>query len=174
MGLEHLEGKRTGRPRGSKSTPPWVKAVRWASKNLDNPHAVPPSALAGRLLALGREHPDRLVACLANLYAMEHQDEVPARASPPLPTPPDNSNGAAQALPAPQGPRKLRTVFVSVADLSKQLWHYHTSIPSDARLVGCALDEARPGIVYTISSETFAPIPVGQPIPEMKPRFSNA
>src|SRR5260221_14723874 len=69
MGLKDVEGKRTGRPRGSKSRPPWIRAARWAIKNLDNPDAVPPTPLARRLVALGREQPESLVICLATLDA---------------------------------------------------------------------------------------------------------
>ena len=60
MGTAQLQGKRTGRPPGIKSRP-WRRAVLWCIRNLDKADAVPPSPLAGRLLALGREHPDRLV-----------------------------------------------------------------------------------------------------------------
>src|SRR5262245_359863 len=67
MGIEHiLPHHRTGRPKGLRSRPAWVLAVRWAARNLDNPEpGRPPTALARRLLEMGREHPDRLVACLA-------------------------------------------------------------------------------------------------------------
>jgi hypothetical protein len=62
--VAHLEGKRTGRPKGSKTTPPWVRDALWAYRNLDKPDLKPPSLLAGLLLAMGREHPDRLVLLL--------------------------------------------------------------------------------------------------------------
>jgi hypothetical protein len=69
VGLEHLEKKRTGRPKGSKTSPAWVRALRWAERNLGKPdaEAQAPSELARYLLALGREHPDRFLACLALL-----------------------------------------------------------------------------------------------------------
>jgi hypothetical protein len=82
MGVQHLEGKRTGRPKGSKSSPVWVRAARWALANLDYPDAVPPSPLAGRLLALGRESPDRLVLCLEALRMKAvHSEQEPQRES---------------------------------------------------------------------------------------------
>ncbi len=70
MGLQHLEGKRSGRPRGARTTPQWVRAVRWASKYLGDLDAVPPSDLAGRLVTMGREHPDKLIHCLALVDAL--------------------------------------------------------------------------------------------------------
>src|SRR5438067_12975474 len=75
MGLEHLNGKRTGRPKGVKSAPRWQRDVRWVYRNLGNADAKPPSELAGRLLALAQEHPDRFVACLAKLDAAAPETE---------------------------------------------------------------------------------------------------
>jgi hypothetical protein len=79
MGMEHLEGKRTGRPRGSKSRPAWVRDVRWAHKHLGQSGATPPTPLAGLLLNLGCEHPDRLVACLALADPLLPQAAQPER-----------------------------------------------------------------------------------------------
>jgi hypothetical protein len=73
MSTEHLQGKRTGRPRGAKSRLPVRRDAWWAYRNLAKPDAVPPSALAARLLALGREHPDRLALCLAKLDALARE-----------------------------------------------------------------------------------------------------
>jgi hypothetical protein len=65
MGLQHLAGKRTGRPKGSRSKPRWLRDLAWAEKNLGNPDAQPPSELARRLRDLGRARPDQFLACLA-------------------------------------------------------------------------------------------------------------
>jgi large subunit ribosomal protein L7/L12 len=65
MGTEHLKDKRTGRPPGARSRLPWIRGVRWAFRNIDKLDAKPPSAFAGLLLALGREHPERFAVCLA-------------------------------------------------------------------------------------------------------------
>jgi hypothetical protein len=80
MGVDHLQGKRTGRPRGSSSTPAWVRDLHWAERHLGDPDAVPPSPLAGRLLALARDQPDRFLACLA-LRDAQGQPSAPPRAS---------------------------------------------------------------------------------------------
>ena len=76
MGLQHLEGKRTGRPRGSKTSPPLDRDVRWAYRNLGTSDAVPPSPLAGALLTLGREYPDRFAACLAALASIDRRERM--------------------------------------------------------------------------------------------------
>src|SRR4051812_10794613 len=86
MGLQDLVGKRSGRPRGSKTTPAWIRAARWAFDNLDNPDSVAPSRLAERLLALGRKHPDRLIVCLARLDALRQKADLrSSRGSPRVP-----------------------------------------------------------------------------------------
>jgi hypothetical protein len=54
-------GRRRGRPPGSKSAWPWVRAANWALKHFADLDAKPPSPLAARLAVLGREAPDRLV-----------------------------------------------------------------------------------------------------------------
>src|SRR5436309_9031086 len=101
MGLEHLNGKRTGRPRGVKSAPRWQRDVRWVYRNLGNAGARPPSELARRLLALALEHPDRFVACLAHLES-------------PAPEPDPEAEGAKGRKPAGRCPfgeeqRRLKT-----------------------------------------------------------------
>jgi ribosomal protein L7/L12 len=76
MGTQHLDGKRTGRPPGARSRLPWIRDLRWAYRNLDKPDPQPPTAFAGLLLAMGREHPERLVPCLAIMDMVrleEHQ-----------------------------------------------------------------------------------------------------
>ena len=85
----HLQDLRTGRPKGSRSTPSWERDLRWAGRHLDKPEAVPPSALAGRLVALGRQHPDRLLSLLLQLDAEGRRGEARAPApEPPAPIPP--------------------------------------------------------------------------------------
>jgi len=80
MGVEHLQGKRTGRPRGSKSRP-WVRALGWAYRNMDKPDAEPPTPLAARLLALARADMAAFLRCLA---ALEAGMEPSAAPTPPM------------------------------------------------------------------------------------------
>src|SRR5260370_26750868 len=77
MGLELLVGRRTGRPPGSSSVSPWKRDVLWAYRHLGDPDAMPPSPMAERLLALGREEPDRLIACLVMVTGEDQQPERP-------------------------------------------------------------------------------------------------
>jgi hypothetical protein len=80
MGVDHLQGRRTGRPRGAKTTPPYIRAARWAYENLDVADAVPQSALAARLLAFWRKRPDRLVVYMATLDEMKRKADERKRA----------------------------------------------------------------------------------------------
>src|SRR5437879_3382853 len=59
MSVDHLKGRRSGRPKGSKSTPSWVRATAWAMRNVAKPDAVPPSEQAAYYVKLAREDPVR-------------------------------------------------------------------------------------------------------------------
>jgi hypothetical protein len=155
-----LEGRRTGRPPGSKSTPPWVRDARWAYKHLGEPDAVPPSALAGLLVALGREHPERLLACLAIVEARGSKPSGPVGdkpqegAVPPAAAQPDG-NGTATALKAGGGPRRVKTLFIPQDHLAA---HFHGNrrlpwvpdLPYGSRVVACDVDAERGGVVFII------------------------
>jgi hypothetical protein len=179
MGIEHLRDKRTGRPPGSKSTPPWVRDVRWACANLGNQDAEPPSDLARALVTLGREHPDRLFACrvlvdgpapVADNPNREASDRT-ERESAPAAEPHDPQNGT--QVPQRKGPLRFRTVSLAEKDVVSQLGRYRANLPCDCKVVGCALDKARGVVVFTITSEGFQPVPEGEPIPELAPTYSS-
>jgi hypothetical protein len=79
MSVAHLQGKRTGRRRGSRSRPPWLLAVRWAQRQIERPGGRPPSKLALLLYQQGLEHPDRLLLCIARADDYERQMEEAAK-----------------------------------------------------------------------------------------------
>jgi hypothetical protein len=190
MGIEHLQGRRSGRPRGVKSAPPWVRAARWALENLDTPDAVPPSALAARLLALGREHPDRLAVCLASLEAIGHkageQDCCPqhpslngasAKGSGIADNGQQGDSETPELLVRGTPSRRLRKVCVETQQLIYRLTGDGTAwisnLPRDARPVGCETDPTRDGIILIIYSGTYPPVAAGEPIPEIEPMYSR-
>jgi hypothetical protein len=78
MGVEHLQGKRTGRPRGSKNLPRWVRYVAWAEKNVGRTDATPPSPFAAFLRAMAREEPDKFVSYLVGADAVRSGKQVTA------------------------------------------------------------------------------------------------
>jgi hypothetical protein len=165
MGVEHLDGKRTGRPRGAKSRP-WVRELLWAYRNLGNPDAEPSSALAGRLLALGREHPDRFFACLMQLKPHATPDTAPPGEQP------HNGNAAARKLPP-----RVRKLVVEGQYLLTRLTGdgsaYLSGIPHGAAIVDCAPDPEGNGVVFILHSGTFPPVLEGVAIPRLKVEYTR-
>jgi len=68
MSLKDLEGKRIGRPAGSRNAPPWLRAARWVLGHLDEPGAEAPTPLARLLAEQARQD---LVKFLLALDSME-------------------------------------------------------------------------------------------------------
>ena len=167
MSLEHLQGKRTGRPRGAKSASPWRRDAIWAYRNLGRPDAQPPTALAGLLAALGREHPDRLAACLFLMEAPGDQAE-PRKGETSEPQP----NGSDSAG---NPPRRVRNLFVDTPYLVRRLTGDGTAIisnfPEDPDVVACAVDPSRGGIVLTLHSPMFPIVAEGESVFEMTAEY---
>ena len=163
----HLQGRRSGRRKGSRSTPAWERALRWAGRHMGKPDAVPPSDLAGRLAALGRDHPDRLVSLLLQLDAERRRGAADAPApepAAPIPSPPP-------ALPQPAEGTARRLKRLSLPGV------YLVPIPERPRralacpcppayeIVGLAVDQARGRVVVTIRSEALQFVAEEQAIP---------
>lgn len=165
MGVEHLQGKRTGRRPGSKSVPPWVRDLRWAYQHLGE-DIPPPSELARCLVALGRKEPDRFLACLAML------DARPSRAEPRAMGPSEQHGPVVGGLPEDGRPRRLKRMIIPEVHLFLYLRGQSAprvpSLPHDVQVVGCEVSAARKGILITLRSETFPVIPDETPIPEFQ------
>lgn len=167
MGIEHLEGKRTGRPRGSKSSP-WLRDARWAYRNLDNQDAKPPSALSGRLLQLGRKHPDRFAACLARLEAQAIRLEKESHWAQ------DSSKiGTNGDILEPQSlPRRVKKITIPERKLfsylreKEEMWLY--SPPADIHVVSCETDPSQRAITLILESVTFPEVAEGEEVPELE------
>jgi hypothetical protein len=177
MGVEHLQGKRTGRPRGSKSTPHWVRALRWAERNLDNPAATPPSPLAAKLLGLGREQPDKFLACLALRDAREQT---------PAPVPGAAAPDERTAKLGGDQPRRVKMLVIPMAHLVMQLHGdgpipWVRNLPRDVQLWGFAVKTVgtdwrgwpERALRITLYSPSFPEVAPGAPIPELVPEFST-
>src|SRR5262249_9739218 len=169
MGVTHLVGKRTGRPRGSKSRSPWRRDALWVYRNLDNLEAKPPSAFAKLLLAQAREHPDRFFACLTLL-------DAPAKAEEHTGSPQGvqvNGVGRLAAGGLDDGrPPRLKTVTLRESRLLSSfreetgIWVH--KLPHDAHVVYCEADPGRRVIRLFLYSESFAVVEEGQPVPELE------
>jgi hypothetical protein len=172
MGAEHLNGKRTGRHRASKSAPPWERDVRWAYRNVADPDAQPPLALAGLLAALGRQHPDRLFLCLALLEAPRE----------PAPSAESRKAGASQQPPEDSAavkkpPKRVRKLFLTGSFLFNRLKSndsFHVSgLPDHGKVVGCEVDPSREGLVLILHSGEFSPVAEGGAIPELTTEYDR-
>ena len=164
MTAEVMRGKRIGRPPGSRSAPPGLRAARWALRHLADEGAVAPSALAGRFLAMAREQPGQFAVVLDQLEAQERA--VKGR----------GAGVAAQGVSAPlAGPasRRVRKLLL----YGQQMIDYLRSAPLSwvqrlppHRAVEFA--QTRPGHgggwVVTIEGPALSPVPEGQPTPEWR------
>ena len=163
MGIEHLNGRRTGRRPGQKSRPAWERGLLWAYKHLDQIEAKPPSELAGRLLALGRDAPDRLFACLALLDALDARRGQADRGDPLPPL---------RAVRTAEQPERLRKLFVGARHLLDCLTGaaatWVGNLPEGAYLVGCESAPGRDGLFLVFYSNRFPPVALGAPVPEIE------
>jgi hypothetical protein len=142
-----------------------LRAGRWAVANLDNAAAVPPSPLAGRLLALGRKHPDRLVVCLARMEALSRKPQP--QQSPKLNGTVDD--GIAHECEA----RRLKKLFVREDQLlscigNERGKYYVYKPPSDAHVVACHANPSQREIEVVIHSSDFPVVAADEPIPALE------
>src|SRR5262245_13862092 len=167
MGVEHLQGRRKGRPPGSKTTPRWRRDVEWVYKHLGDAEAKPPSELARRLLALAREHPDRLLRCLLQVDAAAHKPAA-TRGAEGAPA------GGSGGLPGGGQERRLKKVTIPEARLFSFLregtgWVHDP--PADAYVVRCEADTSQRKIRLFISSLTFPEVAQGEPVLELERKY---
>jgi hypothetical protein len=217
MGVDHLQGKRTGRPPGAKSRSAVKRDMMRAYRYLRKPDSRPLPPGPAWWLELARTQPEKFMEYLLAMETMgaekprattepnqlggprddmekdnsgqcqvtlqtpmatteQQNGNGPARhpVPPPVPTQQTNDNGAARKSPAAKRPPNVKKVSMPEKFVLLQLRRFRASIPSDCKLVDCAVDPTRPGIVYSISSREFAPVAEGQPVPELAPRFSSA
>jgi hypothetical protein len=173
MAIEQLNGRRTGRPRGSRSPARWRRDLLWAYRNLRSEDAVPPTELAKRLLAMGREHPDRLFNCLVNMEAKTPRQRKRTAQGAPLNGASDKASGLAYTGP----PRRVMTASISESHFLKFLRGdskarvYEFDLPCDAHVVGFQADVSQRDFILVIQSESFPEVSEGQPIPELERRW---
>jgi hypothetical protein len=179
MGVESIKAhQRTGRPKGSKTTPPWVRAVSWAERNYGKPGAVPPNALAARILQMAQERPDLFVKCCA-LRDGPQQARPPKAPAPPAHGTPPAVAGAVAGRPAcasawekyPSG--GLKVVTIGNWSLSSLL------SGQEGKLVGVPQGRvvdawvSADGLSLLVNSAGLRRLPSGVPIPEESAGFEQ-
>jgi hypothetical protein len=150
MAFQDLEGKRTGRPRGAKTSSRVWRDLMWVYRHL-NTDAKPPSPGARLWLELARNNPGEFLRCVL---------EADRKAS-------------RQTRETLRAARRVRKLFVPW----NHLVHYLvggraptiSNLPTCFGCLSAAYDPVRQGLVFTIESGTFSPAPVGEEIPEFSP-----
>jgi hypothetical protein len=100
MATAHLQGKRTGRPRGSKSLSPVQRGLVWASKHLGQ-NIEPPTPAAKFFVDMAREEPAKFVSAVAALDAANRQHAMAGTEVNALP-----AKGLEKPLESPQDAKR--------------------------------------------------------------------
>jgi hypothetical protein len=167
VAIKDVDGKRTGRPRGAKSSSKVLRDIRAAYRSLDKPESKLTTAGARLWAAMAREHPAQFLACLAKLEARAPNEVKRDReAKDPL----LSGDGA-------KPPRRVRTMVVDAQHLVSRMTSDGaaklSNFPRDAYVAGCQEDPTRDGIVLVIHSNTFPPVFDGEVIPEITAEYSR-
>jgi hypothetical protein len=170
MALKDLEGKRTGRPPGARTSSPVRRDILWAYKNLNKPDAKPPCPGAKMWAELARTQPGRFLACVARIEAAgqdRHRRVKNGRRSGP------HKNGAAVPSFGDEESRRLKRVTLSERFLftcmragERDGWVY--DLPFDAYIVDRQVNESQRATDFVIHSEDFPEVAEGKPIPELQ------
>jgi hypothetical protein len=176
MALEHLNGRRTGRPRGAKTRSRALRDIRWAYNHLGKPDAKPPSPGAKLWADLALSGPARFLTCVANLEAAgESKGQGPGERQAPEPGGPEAPTGNGSSA---KPPLRIRKLFLDAQHLLLRLTGDGTAwvsnLPRGAYIVGAQADPSREGIVFTLYAETFPPVTAGNAIPELTAEFSRS
>jgi hypothetical protein len=166
MGVEQLEGKRTGRPRGRKSRPRWQRDLEWAYRHLGQ-DVEPSSAGAKYFLDLAKERPGEFLACLAQLDKVS--DRKP-ESSAPATMPAEQQEPIPAIAKVAQKPMRAKMAFLSLDRLGLLLKGAErvVSLPDDTKVIAASLDRGRCGLVLTLRSSSFPLVDAGQPIPQLE------
>jgi hypothetical protein len=129
------------------------------------------------LVALGREHPDQLVTCLATADgAAERKGEQSAgQAAIADPEPEDQVRGPRAEGERPQGRiKKLRVTETQLAAcLSGRRHPTIKNLPPDVQIVDCEREPEGNVFILTLRLEAFPLVPEGQDVPEFEPEFAS-
>jgi hypothetical protein len=119
-------------------------------------------------VALGREHPDRFLACLAVLDPPHQADQHDRRAND---APPGGAGGTAGGFTGDGQSRRFKTLTIREARLFSYLREKEPWVPAppcDAHVVGSEVDTSQRTIRLFIRSEGFPEVAEGEPIPDLR------
>jgi hypothetical protein len=128
------------------------------------------------LVALGREHPDQFVSCLATADgAAERKGEQSAgQAAIANPEPQDQARGSGAEGERPRG--RIKKLRVTESQLAAYMTGRRQptikNLPPDVQIVDCEREPEGNVIALTLRSEAFPLVPEGQDVPEIEPEFA--
>jgi hypothetical protein len=162
MALEDLNGKRTGRPRGAKTSSRVRRDLMWVYRNLHT-NAKPRSPGERLWLELARTNPGEFLRCVLGA------DRRASRAA---------TSQSADSKEVLSAARRVRKLFVPWQHVVQYLAGGRaptvSNLPGGFSCLSAAYDPVRQGLVLTIESGTFSPAPAGQEIPEFSSLFASA
>jgi hypothetical protein len=167
MTLKDLNGKRTGRPPGSKTTSRVKRDIMWVYRNLEKSDAAPPSPGARMWAEQARKDPGHFLSCVVRVETgveNKEEGERPGRE-------------ATRSLTG-KGTIRIRKLFVPegrlVACLEGESALRISNLPSDCmKIEASEVDQARGGVVFTVFSELFSEVAEGKPIPDLEPEWTH-
>jgi hypothetical protein len=89
------------------------------------------------------------------------------------------AGSAVEGEPADLAPAADRLMLLLVPTRSARCWlrrlksPYVLDLPEDFEIVGCRLDAARDGLLFTVRSRAFSRVARGTPIPELSPKWNG-
>jgi len=177
MAVKDLDGKRSGRPRGVKTSSRVKRDILWAYRNLGNPDAKPPSPGAKMWAEHARQEPGHFLGCVVRMEtAGEQETNNEVDDAGPGREPAANGDPILQVVGETE-PQRLMTVFIPWAHLMMYLTGDRSpwvkNVPRDSHLVSGEAIPKRRGIQLTIRSETFLVVGEGEGIPELLPDFAS-
>jgi hypothetical protein len=182
----HLEGKRTGRPKGTGHRSRLLADMRWAYETIGNSDARPPSEGAKFCKELALRDLAKFVETLGKLEVdnaqrpsegpEERAQTLKSSRSEPGRTSEDAGGPATNGV-RKKRPKRVMKLFIEsrrlLARLTGDGTAWVSNLPRDARIVRSKKDRLRDGIVFLIYSDCFEPIPEGQAVPEMEPEYAR-
>ena len=164
----HLEGKRTGRPRGTAKRSRLLADLQWAYETIAEPDARPPTGAARWCKDLAARDQAGFLALLGSLEAAEHGETVPhgpERRSIPGATLTDSELGKYQRRLKGVTISESRALYCIKAKEQGTAWAFVP--PWDAHVVGCEVDTSKRTIRFFLHSEDFPELQDDEPIKEL-------
>lgn len=171
----HLQGKRTGRPRGTGRRSRLLWDMRWAYETLDDPNAHPPSAGAKRCKEWAERDLPSFLALLGKLEAAEGGQGPALHGQQERSGPEASENDTSEHATGSADDRRLMTMSLSIQGIFSRMRGEQrrsvVNIPGDARIVSGRLNTSKRAIELIVHSITLPVVEEGKPLPSFAPLY---